>query len=59
MGGVEPFFKFKYFSLLILGLYTDFELHVYTGTARKVCGGGGVGGWWWWVVGGGWWAIEC
>ena len=46
MGGLS-FFEFKYFSLLILGLYTDFELHVYTGTARKVCSGGG------------WWVVEC
>ena len=33
---------YYYFSLPILWLYSDFELHVYTETGRKVCGGGWV-----------------
>ena len=40
-------FLLKYFSLPILRLWIDFELHVNAGTWKKVCGGG-----WWWVVGG-------
>ena len=43
VGGV--IFSLQYFSLQILRLYTDFELHVYPGIGRKVFGGGG----WWWV----------
>ena len=31
----------KIAGLLILRLYTEFELHVNPGTGRKVCGGGG------------------
>ena len=37
-------FLLKYFSLPILRLWIDFELHVNAGTWKKVCGGG------WWVV---------
>ena len=40
VGGV--IFSLYYFSLQILRLYTDFELHVYPSTGRKVCGGGGL-----------------
>ena len=43
----------EYSYILIIRLYTNFELTIYTGAGRKVCGGGG--GWWWW-----WWeVVEC
>ena len=47
-GEGEGVFKLslKYYSLLILRLCIDFQLHVNTGTSKKVCGGGGGGGWW-------------
>ena len=37
-------FSLQYYSLLIIRLYTDFQLNLYPGTGRKICGGG----WWWW-----------
>ena len=32
-------FSLQYYSLLIIRLYTDFQLNLYPGTGRKVCGG--------------------
>ena len=38
----------QYFSLVILKLCFDFQVHLYHGTGRTV-GGGAV--WWWWIGG--------